>query len=89
MVGSLGALATHQHLLDRLFATKEYNPQGVYGLQLCIYGKWMDVIIDDKLPCYPSNKILFAKVCLFCCQYFINEFVTKKIVGADYLKIFT
>ena len=64
MVGSIGVLGKHSYLMERVFATKEYNPQGVYGLQLCIYGEWTDIIVDDRLPCFPDNTISFTKVCL-------------------------
>ena len=58
----MSLLAEKPKLLKRIFITKELNPRGIYGLQLCANGSWLDIIIDDLLPCDADGKLLYAKV---------------------------
>ena len=47
-------------LIERLFITKTWNKEGVYRLRICLGGDWVDVTIDDLLPCSPYGGPLFA-----------------------------
>ena len=58
------AMADKPELLKRIFVSRERNEIGVYGLQLFIDGEWVNVIIDDWLPCDKQNKLVFAQVSL-------------------------
>ena len=58
----MAVLTENPYLLDRIFVTKEYNSQGMYILKLCVNGEWQTVVIDDRLPCTPDGRIIFAKV---------------------------
>jgi len=48
--GALSVVACKPQLIDKLFLTKEYNPNGVYHMQLCHAGEWRGIVLDDLLP---------------------------------------
>ena len=78
LIASMGVLSENPDLLERVFATKEYNPQGVYGLQLCVDGVWEDIVIDDRLPCDQNNRLVFSRVsvsleCRFSCKLIYKQ----------------
>ena len=60
-VCALASIAERPSLVERLFVTKEYNPQGVYRLKLCKNGEWITVTIDDYFPCFPLGGPIFSR----------------------------
>lgn len=48
--GALSVLATCPKMVEKLFETKEFNPNGAYLLQLHHAGSWRRILIDDLLP---------------------------------------
>jgi len=58
---ALSCLAERPNLVERLFITKEANPEGVYRLRLCKNGEWVTVTIDDYFPCYPMGGPMFSR----------------------------
>jgi calpain-15 len=58
---ALASLAERPSLVERLFVTKEINPNGIYRVKLCKNGEWVTVTIDDFFPCYPLGSPLFSK----------------------------
>lgn len=40
--------------------TKEANAEGIYRVRICKNGVWVDVLVDDLLPCEPLGGTLFA-----------------------------
>ena len=65
LINAMSLIAEKPKLLDRIFVTKEYNPYGFYGLQICVDGEWVDVIVDHKLPCDHNHNLIFAKVSIY------------------------
>ena len=48
--------------MKRLFLTRKYNKEGVYGVFLCDTGDWRLVIVDDYFPCtYSDGGPAFSK----------------------------
>ena len=60
-MSALASLAERPALVERLFITKEVNPQGVYRVKLCKNGEWVVVTIDDYFPCYPDGGPIFSR----------------------------
>ncbi|XP_067948715.1 calpain-15-like isoform X2 [Watersipora subatra] len=58
---ALSVLAERRTLLERIFVTKSINPNGVYAMRLCKDGRWVDVIVDDRLPCTSDGRLCFCK----------------------------
>jgi len=50
MAGALSCVACKPELINKVFETKDYNPNGAYQLQLCHAGEWRRILIDDLLP---------------------------------------
>ncbi len=53
---SLSTLAERPYLVKRLFLTKNYNTEGVYGVFLCDTGDWRLVTVDDYFPCSSKRQ---------------------------------
>ena len=47
----MSTLSEKPNLVKRLFLTRKYNKDGIYGVFLCDTGDWRLVIIDDYFPC--------------------------------------
>ena len=72
LIAAIAALAEYPGLIHRIFITKETNPFGRYQLRLFdisankeTKGKFVDVIVDDRLPCecdggYP--RLMYLKM---------------------------
>ena len=58
----MSVLAENRTLLERIFVTKEVNSKGVYAMRLCKDGQWVQVIVDDRLPCLADGRLAFCKV---------------------------
>lgn len=55
-LSGLAALAEKPILIERLFQTKKYSPQGIYCVWLCINAEWTPIVIDDLIPCSQFAK---------------------------------
>ncbi|CAI5439239.1 unnamed protein product [Caenorhabditis angaria] len=44
-------IAERPDLLDSIFPSKDYSPQGVYRVKVCVEGEWKVIIVDDFFPC--------------------------------------
>lgn len=58
----MSLIAELPEVLEKIFVNKQYNPQGVYGLQFCKDGEWVNVIVDDIFPCDVNNNFVFVQV---------------------------
>lgn len=58
---ALASISERPSLVERLFVTKEYSPNGVYRLKLCKNGEWVTVTLDDYFPCFPLGGPIFSK----------------------------
>lgn len=47
-------------LLLNVFITRTYNPNGLYGVKLCVDGEWKVIGIDDYIPTV-YNKPAFTR----------------------------
>eukprot|EP00928_Gymnodinium_smaydae_P082161 TRINITY_DN65562_c0_g1_i1.p1 TRINITY_DN65562_c0_g1~~TRINITY_DN65562_c0_g1_i1.p1 ORF type:complete len:1111 (+),score=151.42 TRINITY_DN65562_c0_g1_i1:22-3333(+) len=50
LAAALSIVAQIPDLISKLFFTKEYNPNGVYHMQLCHAGVWRGIVLDDLFP---------------------------------------
>lgn len=65
VVGALSVLGTRQDILDSVFIqvpnAADPSTKGKYVLRLFKEGKWVNVTIDDRLPCNEYGKLVFGK----------------------------
>ena len=57
---SLASLAERPKLIENLFITKKSNSEGVYRIRFCKNGEWVEVTIDDYIPCQPMSGPIFC-----------------------------
>ena len=60
-MSALATIAERPSLVERLFITKEFNPNGVYRVKLCKNGEWISVTVDDYFPCFPLGGPIFSR----------------------------
>jgi calpain-15 len=60
-MSALASLAERPKLVENLFITKTKNNEGVYRIKFCKNGEWVEVTIDDLIPCMPFGGPLFSK----------------------------
>lgn len=61
LISSISAIAEFPEVVARIFNTRKGNSQGLFSLNLCINGKWKEVIIDGFIPVDKNNRIKFAE----------------------------
>ena len=61
LLGALAAVGARAELLQRLFVSTRGAAHGVYTLQLHWHGEWVQVMIDDRLPCDEQGVPLYAR----------------------------
>ena len=49
--------------LKKLFLTTELNDENIYGVKLCLNGKWTEIIVDDYFPCDPKKSLPCFSYC--------------------------
>ena len=54
-MSSLSVLAERPELVKRCFHTKEFQPDGLYGVWLCVGGVWKLIALDDNIVCTSSK----------------------------------
>lgn len=50
-ISALASLAKTPEKIDQLFVSKKRNSKGAYSIYLCDSGNWIEIIIDDFIPC--------------------------------------
>ncbi len=55
-------IAEQPRLLEDIMLTSKYSEEGAYQVRLCKDGRWETVLVDDCLPCYKNNQLVFSKV---------------------------
>lgn len=60
-LSALSCVASRPDLLQGLFASTEYASKGMYTIRFFKNGKWKHVSIDDRIPCGPTGKPLYAR----------------------------
>ena len=61
LLGALAALATNSALLQRLFVSTRAAEYGMYTLQLYWHDEWVQVTVDDRLPCDAHKAPLYVR----------------------------
>jgi calpain-15 len=57
LLAACGAIAQFPHRLERIFISgKNYNPNGLYAVAVCINGIWEEILLDDFFPCVRSSQ---------------------------------
>jgi len=59
-ISALSALADRPELLYHTIMPKFYNVSGFHQVRLCQRGQWVEIPIDDYLPCDRKKKLIFA-----------------------------
>jgi calpain-15 len=59
-ISALSALADRPELLYQTIMPKFYNVNGFHQVRLCHRGQWVEIPIDDYLPCDRKKKLIFA-----------------------------
>ena len=57
----MAGLAQHPNRILRLFPIKEFTKEGLYCVVLCVSGVWIDIVVDDYLPCNSNGKPAFSR----------------------------
>lgn len=50
-LSAIAALAEKPERIKNLFLSTKLNEPGIYGIRLCLNGKWQEIFIDDYFPC--------------------------------------
>lgn len=58
---ALATLAERPNLVERLFLTKEFKPNGAYRMKINKNGVWNELTIDDYMPCQLDGPPLFTR----------------------------
>lgn len=58
---SLSSLAERPPLVENLFVTRSYSPEGVYRVRFCKNGEWVNVTVDDWFPCFPGSGPIYSR----------------------------
>jgi hypothetical protein len=61
LIASIASVAENPALIKRLFITQKYNKQGLYQLRICKNGEWVNVIVDDYIPCKIDGTPKFSR----------------------------
>ncbi len=59
-LSAVACVAPRRELIRALFASTEYSQKGIYTLRFFKHGKWKLVSIDDRIPCTPNGRPLYA-----------------------------
>lgn len=84
-LSALAILAQRPPLIERLFVTKEWNPEGVYRVKFCKGGQWIEVTVDDLFPCEPNGDPIFSSCINNEIWVMILEKAYAKVHGSYYL----
>ena len=60
LLSALVMLAERPALIERLFSFRIINDYGVYKVKVCKMGEWLNVTVDDLIPCLPKGPPMFA-----------------------------
>jgi hypothetical protein len=60
LLSAIAVVAGHENLMDRVIVNKKLNPAGYYIIRLFINGKWVNVVVDDKLPSSARGGPIFC-----------------------------
>jgi len=84
-LSAVSILAQRPPLIERLFITKDWNPEGIYRIKLCKGGEWVEVTVDDLFPCEPLGGPLFTGCVNNEIWVMILEKAFAKVHGSYYL----
>ena len=59
-LASIASLAEFPVFIKKLFITQSYNEFGIYRLRICKNGEWVEVTIDDYIPCSEDSGPIFT-----------------------------
>lgn len=52
-MSALSIISARPELISNMLVTKEANAEGLYVFRFFRGGEWMEVMVDDFLPCLP------------------------------------
>lgn len=84
-LSAVAILAQAPLLLERLFVTREWNPEGIYRVRICKGGEWQEVTVDDLFPCEPNGAPLFSSCMNGELWLMILEKAYAKVHGSYFL----
>jgi len=51
LLSTISSISEVPERIERIILTDEYSPEGIYAIAFCIDGIWIEVIVDDLIPC--------------------------------------
>ena len=82
-LSSISAMCDYPGLIEKIFLTKDYNPNGSYSLLLFIDGEYQIVYLDDYFPCLKGTNIpYFTKPNNFALWPMLLEKAWAKVNGS-------
>jgi hypothetical protein len=61
----------------------KYPIKGIFHFRFWLYGEWVDVVVDDRLPYFPDGRLVFC-----CNKEQPDEYWSPLLVFLFYLFIF-
>jgi len=61
LLAAVAALSTNEHLLKRVVPDQSFQDEyaGIFKFEFWQYGRWVEVVIDDRLPCNMEGKLIY------------------------------
>ena len=57
LLSAMSVVALYPALMRRIVATQDINTAGIYHIRLFLEGKWSNIVVDDRIPCFLERSL--------------------------------